>query len=792
MIALFGKSGKATNGKILGIFPRRKAASNDGAPKDKRLRILVWAVLISVATAMVGLHDPFEELVMGGRDSIRARNSDGQIVVIGMDDRTISELGNRYFPRRHFATVVDKVFEMGGKRVFFDHLFQDKTNEFDDLSLANSFKRHKDNVFIASVNVQNNGNVDGKTMDAQKIFRDNANIVSVALAQSPIYGFITQQPALGDKNRVTMANMLAGGKGRGHELLRPDWSIRASSVPTYSFVDVLNGKIPNSAFEGKDIVIGAVSRAYNDNHFVVFQGSLPGLYGHVIGGETLKRGKPIMVGWIPAFLIALLGSAVLLYARSRRAVRWGAFATLFAIVALPIAMDELLLTFDVVPAFLLFAIVAYRGLSARRVLETVQTNSSSGLPNLVALRNLGKVQSATLIAMKIRNYAAISASFEDNVEQIIVAELQRRISFGSDQTEIYHADDTLFWFSKMEMGPALTNHLEGLNALANAALRIQNRMIDVQLAIGIDGDFDRPLTSRIGSALLCAQEAAKTNEIWKFYDPERQHQAAWQLSLVGEMENAISTGDLWVAYQPKYDLNLREIVGAEALARWSHPVRGMIPPDEFVIAAETHNRINRLTAFVLDQALEAGSKMRVHKPDFTMAVNLSAQLLESPSLLDMVNAALLKNNFPPENLVLEVTETAHLARSPAALQLMQDFRKLGIHISIDDYGTGNATMDYLKLLPSDEVKIDKSFVGSLDTSRDDRIMVQSTIELAHGLGRRVVAEGVERQAVLDQLVALGCDMIQGYLISAPVAADALIKQLLQKTQTVADHSSLAA
>jgi EAL domain-containing protein (putative c-di-GMP-specific phosphodiesterase class I) len=180
--------------------------------------------------------------------------------------------------------------------------------------------------------------------------------------------------------------------------------------------------------------------------------------------------------------------------------------------------------------------------------------------------------------------------------------------------------------------------------------------------------------------------------------------------------------------------------------------------------------------------------MRLIDPLFSMAVNLSAQLLEAPILLGMVTSALKKHNFPAQNLVLEVTETANLARSSAALQVMRDFRALGIHLSVDDYGTGNATMDYLKLLPSDEVKIDKSFVANIDTNRDDRLMVESTINLVHSLGRRVVAEGVESQAVYEHLRALGCDMIQGYLISRPVTLGELIAQLPQASQRVANHS----
>jgi EAL domain-containing protein (putative c-di-GMP-specific phosphodiesterase class I)/CHASE2 domain-containing sensor protein len=792
MTAAIGKLRTLKKGAVRGFFRRRKAVSGDGAPKDKRLRILVWAVLISLLCGYVEAGQPFEELIKGGRDFVRARDSDGQTVVVAFDDKTVQAMRGRYFPRRYTAQTVDRLFQMGAKRVFFDHLFQDLTTEIDDKALVAAFNRHKGKVFIGEV-------VNSSPRDSEKlvpsrphrIFAESATVVFASVKSSPIYSRFPYSDAGARNGRLSMSNTIAGGTRSGDGYHRPDWSIRVSSIPTYSFVDALNGQIASNAFSGKDVVIGATADVYNDNHMVVFQGHVPGLYGHVIAGETFKRGAPIDLGWIPALGLALLAAIILLFARQRRTAKAALYGSVLAFFAIPLVLDEFLITIDIVPAILAFTIIAYRGLSARRVLEGAQTNAVSGLPNLVALRGDGATKSSTLIALQIRNYAAIAASFEENVEQAIVAELRRRIDFGSANNEIYHADDTLFWFTDLEMGSALTNHLEGLNAIANTALLIGSRTVDLQLAFGIDGDFERPLSSRVGSASLCAQEAARKNDIWKFYDPKRRHEAAWQLSLVGEMEQAIANAELWVAYQPKLDLKCDRLMGAEALARWTHPIRGIIQPDEFIIAAETHNRIDKLTAFVLDQALGDATMFRKIEPGFAVSVNISAQLLEMPHLLDMVATALRKHDFPPENLVLEITETAHLARNKRAIRMMQDIRDMGMRLSVDDYGTGNATMDYLKLVPSDEVKIDKIFVADIDTNQEDRIMVQSTIELVHALGRKVVAEGVETLAAKQQLMALGCDMIQGYLVGKPMAAEDLAKNLAVAPQMVSGRTSLA-
>jgi diguanylate cyclase len=778
-------------GGFWGFFRRRKAASADGAPKDKRVRILVWAVLIGLLAGYEEAGQPVEELIKGGRDWIRSRDSDGQTVVVAVDDKTVLRLGAR-FPRRYTAQLIDKVFDHGGKRVFFDQLFQESSSNMDDDILIDSFNRHKGKVFIAAGITMDplQGDKYSNLLPSDKFIK-SANMVNVTTDRSPFYTSVPNNFRYEAFNLKTMANELSERGRNDFDLHRPDWSIKASTIKTVSFIDIIDGNIDKNIFDNKDIIIGGTSVVFKDINTIVFQGRIPNVYTHVVAGETFRKGSPINVGWKPAFMISLITAFLILFSKNRKIVKWSIISAIISLSVAPLILDEFLVTADIFAGGLMFSIVAFRGLNARKVMDSVRTNAATGLPNLLALRDLGHCKNETLVALKIRNYAEITASFDENVEKKIVTELRRRIEFSSNPMEMFHTDDTLFWFTHLKMGASLTNHLEGLNALANSALLIDNRMIDVRLTFGIDGDFERPISSRIGSASLCAQEAAQNNDIWKFYDPERQHEAAWQLSLIGQMEQAAANAELWVAYQPKLDLKSDRLIGAEALARWTHPVRGIIQPDEFIIAAERHNRIDKLTAFVLDQALGDANIFRSLEPGFAISVNVSAQLLEMPTLLGMVTTALQKHNFPPENLVLEITETAHLARNRIAISMMEDLRAAGVRLSVDDYGTGNATMDYLKLVPSDEVKIDKIFVVDIDNNKEDRIMVQSTIELVHALGRKVVAEGVETLAAKQQLMALGCDMIQGYLVGKPMAADDFMTQLTQVQQSLTRKTSLA-
>ena len=213
-----------------------------------------------------------------------------------------------------------------------------------------------------------------------------------------------------------------------------------------------------------------------------------------------------------------------------------------------------------------------------------------------------------------------------------------------------------------------------------------------------------------------------------------------------ELNEAIEHGQVEILFQPQFVSEDTGLVGAEALARWTHPEKGPIAASEFVAAAEQHDRIGKLTDFVLEKAVAAAAEINRHGYPFTVAVNLSARLLTDKHFTMRVAALLARHSLPARFLTLELTETAALADNGESLDMLTRLRELGIGLSIDDYGTGLSTLDYLKKIPANEIKIDQSFVKSLCDNRSDRLMVQSTVGLAHSLEwtRRDVARSYER------------------------------------------------
>jgi EAL domain-containing protein (putative c-di-GMP-specific phosphodiesterase class I) len=247
--------------------------------------------------------------------------------------------------------------------------------------------------------------------------------------------------------------------------------------------------------------------------------------------------------------------------------------------------------------------------------------------------------------------------------------------------------------------------------------------------------------------------------------------------MLSQLDDAVDRGEIWIAYQPKVDLKTRKIVGAEALARWTHPQKGPIAATEFIAAAEQHDRIGKLTAFVLDRAIAAGAVLNRGGRPFDISVNLSGRLLSDRALVGRVAILLERHGLHPKHLTLELTETAALAGSGDALDMLIQLRELGVNISIDDYGTGLSTLDYLKKIPAGEIKIDQSFVTGMVENRSERLMVGSTIALAHSLGRRVVAEGVETREALELLAEMECDVAQGFITGRPMSLENLRRRL---------------
>jgi diguanylate cyclase (GGDEF)-like protein len=330
--------------------------------------------------------------------------------------------------------------------------------------------------------------------------------------------------------------------------------------------------------------------------------------------------------------------------------------------------------------------------------------------------------------------------------------------------------------------PATERAARRLREAASSRARVAGLDLEVTLSIGVaaapvHGTDAGTLMQRADVALLAAPSSGGVAS----YHPVLDQQSLRRLQLGTELEQAMADGSISVVFQPIIDAQSSDIVSVETLLRWAHPRYGAIPPDDFVHLAEQIGRIGALTDHVLDLALARCRRWLNNDIALSVAVNLSARCLTEPDLVDRVGRALQRHGVPGELLTLELTEGSVVSDSVRGSTVLNDLHGLGLRLSMDDFGTGYSSLSQLRQLPIDEVKVDKSFVLGMSTSQGESFIARSIIELAHNLGLHVVAEGVEDEVTRNLLAEMGCDKLQGFLVSRPLPEDKLESWLLART-----------
>ena len=300
--------------------------------------------------------------------------------------------------------------------------------------------------------------------------------------------------------------------------------------------------------------------------------------------------------------------------------------------------------------------------------------------------------------------------------------------------------------------------------------QIDDHSLDVGLSIGlsrypVDGETCDELLKKADVAMYMAK---RTGATYAVYDASIDEYSVRRLNMAAELRNAVKQSELQLYYQPKIEVCSGHITGMEALVRWHHPKHGFLKPTEFIAVAEQNGMINSLTRWVLHTALHEFKPLSMQFKTLGLSVNLSARNLVDDNLPDIVHLYLKDSGVAPQRLTLEITESSLMEDMAHASHILQRLHDQGVQISIDDFGTGYSSMAHLKQLPISEIKIDKSFVGNMLEHENDAIIVRTTIDLAHNMGRIVTAEGVHNQEILDLLEILRCDLVQGFHIHKPM------------------------
>jgi diguanylate cyclase (GGDEF)-like protein len=433
------------------------------------------------------------------------------------------------------------------------------------------------------------------------------------------------------------------------------------------------------------------------------------------------------------------------------------------------------------------------GLATResKIMDLAYRDTLTGLPNRAlfsdrlqqALRMAPRMSnSVSVLLMDVDHFKYVNDTLGHQIGDLLLREVAERL------TDIVRREsDTVARLGGDEFVVLLpSDNAEGARRVARniqtaleAPMTLDGHVVDCRVSIGVasypeHGDSATTLLRRADVAMYTAKRLGNGFAI---YDDRDDEDSRARLSLMGELRRAVEKDELVLHYQPKVHLADPRELHVEALVRWQHPSRGLVPPNEFIPFAEQTGFIRVITQWVLGRAVRQCSQWRREGLRMNVSINISARDLLTPDLTERFAGLLTEHACNAAWIGLEITESAILDDPGAALRNLERLHALGCRISIDDYGTGYSSLAYLKRLPVNELKIDRSFVMGMVSDTSDAVIVRSTIDLAHNMGLSVVAEGVEDEATLRRLRELGCDMVQGYHLSRPLAVDDLAKWL---------------
>ncbi|WP_411374048.1 EAL domain-containing protein [Arthrobacter sp. MPF02] len=436
---------------------------------------------------------------------------------------------------------------------------------------------------------------------------------------------------------------------------------------------------------------------------------------------------------------------------------------------------------------------ARRGQAEKELQRLALHDSLTGLPNRAGLKiqleaflaaNTGGILSVLFIDLD--HFKAVNDSLGHAAgDELLVSAAQRLLQAGQGAGIVARLSGDEFVVVCTVAGTQQATALAaGVLEVLKAPMQIEGLEIVTSASIGVavagnGSDTVEDLIRRADIAMYRAKERGRSR--WELHHPAESDPAVDRLRALGELRRGINDGALRVHYQPRIDLHTGRPSGVEALVRWQHPDRGLLPPSEFITMAEESGLVRPLGAWVLDETLKQAESLRredPHNAGLEYAVNLSARQLNDPELVAMVEAALQLRKMDPAHLLLEITETALMSDPAAALESLTALKNLGVGLAVDDLGTGYSSLTYLKKFPIDELKIDRSFIMGLGSDSGDSAIVGSCIGLAHAVGIRAVAEGVETSGQAAVLTEMGCDLAQGYHFARPLPAP-LLKEWLE-------------
>ncbi|QQR34701.1 EAL domain-containing protein [Devosia oryziradicis] len=759
-----------------------------------RTGLTALLIAIMVGVAAIGGFASQDRLLQDARFGLSGRTPTGQTALVEIDSRSLAEIGVWPWPRRLYAEVLDRLVEMDVADVAFDIDFSSASNPQDDALFAAALERAGGYAWLGAFVQRTTTDVRASLPLLQFLAHAEPAAVNVLLDDQ---GLVRQFVAglVHDGGLIpSLASALSGRSVTGTPTVEIDYGIDANAFARFSFSDVLNGRVDPAALRDRNVIIGATAVELRDLFQTPRFGVMPGPVVQAMATETLAQDRGLKnFGLVPS-AIGLAVLALFLVMLRRHLSIWplGAMclaamfvwegAAILAYLQFAVVMQTALFLLGV-PALFVLELAAEVGTEVRQRQQaqsrlaylathdtTTGTLSRTGL--VESLPTLGR--NGTVILVKLRRLDTVRGTLGRDVCDALLAHVGRQLQSISSGLLAYVAQDTF------AIGHPGSWDAEAVAALQDDILSRVTKlqqigphviMIELRLAAATGVNNQEDLLRQAEIALL-GGDPINRFEVGQVEAIEQRRQ------LDIDLRQAIGRGELHLVYQPQVDLVTREMVGVEALMRWTHPTHGPVPPAIFIPLAEETGYIAELGRWALAAACR---DCAAWPSSILVGVNVSPAQLRLTDVLGDVAEALKSSGLPPDRLDLELTEGTFVETLAETQDLMQALRRMGVQVSLDDFGTGYSALSYLTTLPLDKIKIDQSFVKQIGTPADDALL-HGIIDLCRRLGKKTLAEGIETDEQARQLAQWGCQTGQGYLFGKPADSIVITRMLADDRQ----------
>ncbi len=710
---------------------------------------------------------PVDQMIWVAQQLTFQKDASGEVSYIASE----RDLTDPNFPERReeLATLIGRLDAAGASAIYIDGAFVERSTETADRALNASLTGFSGEAYLTyRLSPTHTGTI--ATTRTNAVIREDVPEVGVNQTAN-FLGYIWEddyEVDTPDGAFPSIAASIARSEPFAGETFPINYSFDLGTIPSMEFSQASRQDADLAIFNGTSVVIGL---SHQEGYHIPGARNVPGVFAPVFAAESLKAGHTQLVpGELTALVLALL--VILAAQLQRKSIRRIAYT--LAVAAL-IGFGVLAGVFgwrvgisDAVAFCVIFAIFRLRSVWKESfTLVDMETN----LPSLAALEADKDVAESVpaIIVAKIHRFEQVRRSLPKDLHAEYMLRITSRLKAATQDATIYLGQGHMIAWTMQEKDPALLKeHLEGLRALFSAPLLVADQQVDVGISFGVDITPSPNVSRRLASALEVAEKTNETYDPITIADTASDEDLIWNISLQARIDTALENGEIYLAYQPKIMVQTGEIIGVEALVRWKDPVKGHIPPDNFIRQCETAGRMTHLTRFVLEEACKAGNAFEDRGLSLPIAVNISATLVHERGIVQMVSDVLDKTGFDPRRLTLEITETYRISNIESAADILAELHALGPKLSMDDFGVGAASLEALLRLPFSELKIDRTFVSQMTSNPKAAGIVRSILKMGKDLRIIVVAEGVEDAATLTKLRDAGCLVAQGFGISRPV------------------------